>query len=103
MTDRLPVRVEDGEVLVYRLFDVADAVDLHRAEVEAAAPKSRLRLSGVQSGSALQFPRPPLQLGLGKRRLPLAGGEREAEVNVRVPGELLHDVGHRSRGSGEEE
>ena len=49
-----------------------------------AAPKSRLRLSGVQSGSALEFPRPPLQLGLGKRALPLASGPRQAEVNARV-------------------
>ncbi len=78
------MRVEDGEVLVYRLFDVADAVDLHRAEVAAGAPKSRLRLSGVQSATAVEFPRPPLHLGLGRRPLPLASGAREAEVNARV-------------------
>jgi hypothetical protein len=84
MTSRGPWRVEDGEVLVYRLFDVADAVDLQQAEVAAAAPKSRLRLSGVQSATAIEFPRPPLYVGLGKRSLPLATGPREAELNARV-------------------
>jgi hypothetical protein len=71
-------------VLVYRLFDVADAVDLQRAEVAAAEPKSRLQLSGAQSATALEFPRPPLQLGLGKRQLPLRSGPRQAEVDARV-------------------
>ncbi len=79
-----PWRVEDGEVLVYRLFDVADAVDLHSAEAAAVAPKSRLRLANVQSATALEFPRPPLELGLGRRALPLADGPREAEANARV-------------------
>jgi hypothetical protein len=84
MTDRTPLRVDDGEVLVYRLFDVADAVDLHRAEAAAAAPKSRVRLANVQSATALELPRPPLHLGLGRRTLPVAGGAREAEATARV-------------------
>jgi hypothetical protein len=84
MADRNPLRVEDGEVRVYRLFDVADAVDLLRAEEAAAAPKSRVRLANVPSATALEFPRPPLQLGLGRRTLPVAGGLREAEATARV-------------------
>lgn len=79
-----PWQVEDGEVLVYRLFDVADAVDLHRAEQAASAPKFRLRLASVQSATALELPRPPLQLGLGRRALPLASGPRDAEATARV-------------------
>jgi hypothetical protein len=77
-------RVADGEVLVYRLFDVADAVDLSAAEALAAAPTSRLRLEGAQSASALEFPRPPLQLALGARELPLRSGPRPAEVSAHV-------------------
>lgn len=84
MTGRSPPRVEDGELLVYRLFDVADAVDLHRAEAAAAAPTSRLRLENLPSATALQFPRPPLQLDLGGRPLPLPGGAREARASAKV-------------------
>ncbi len=77
-------RVADGAVLVYRLFDVADAVDLVTAEKAVAAPKSRLRLEGAQSGSALELPRPPLHLGLGPREVPLASGPRRAEASAHV-------------------
>jgi hypothetical protein len=77
-------RVADGAVLVYRLFDVADAIDLAAAEAVASAPKSRLRLEGSQSGSALEFPRPPLSLRLGPREVPLASGTRLAEASAHV-------------------
>jgi hypothetical protein len=78
------VRIADGTVYVFRLFDVADAVDLAAAEAAAGAPKSRLRLEGAQSGSALEFPRPPLHLGLGEREVPLASGGRPAEASAHV-------------------
>jgi hypothetical protein len=81
---RSDVRVADGTVYVYRLFDVADAVDLAAAERAAGAPTSRLRLEGAQSGSALEFPRPPLHLGLGPRELPLASGSIRAEASAHV-------------------
>jgi hypothetical protein len=84
MREHAPLRVEDGEVRVYRLFDVADAVDLHRAEQATTAPASRLQLDNAQSATALEFPRPPLQLVLGPRPLPLASGPREAELTARV-------------------
>lgn len=77
-------RIADGDVLVYRLFDVADAVDLAAAEALAAEPKSRLRLEGAQSGTALEFPRPPLQLALGVRDLPFRGGPRRAEASAHL-------------------
>jgi hypothetical protein len=84
----LEPRVADGTVLVYRLFDVADAVDLAAAEriveVAMAAPKSRLRLEGAQSSTALEFPRPPLQVALGARELPLRSGPRSAEASAHV-------------------
>ncbi len=77
-------RISDGTVFVYRLFDVADAVDLAAAEATVSAPKSRLRLEGAQSGSALEFPRPPLHLGLGAREVPLSSGKRRAEASAHV-------------------
>src|SRR5512140_2487012 len=84
MNDRAPLRVAEGDVLVYRLFDVADAVDLHRAERDASAPRSRIRLESAASATALEFPRPPLQLALGARTLPLRSGPRAAEASARV-------------------
>lgn len=84
MQARSGPRVEDGEVLVYRMFDVADSVDLARAEIEISAPKSRVRLEGAQSGSALEFPRPPLLLRLGERALPMRGGPRSAQASAHV-------------------
>jgi hypothetical protein len=77
-------KVEAGDVLVYRLFDVADAVDLVRAEKVVAARASRLRLESSQSASALEFPRPPLHLVLGARELALASGPRVAEASAHV-------------------
>jgi hypothetical protein len=81
-------RVADGTVHVYRLFDVADAIDLAVAEraveVATAAPKSRLRLVGAQSGTALELPRPPLHIALGPRELPLAPGGRAAQASAHV-------------------
>ena len=76
--------IADGAVYVYRLFDVADAVDLAKAEAAVSEPKSRLRLEGAQSGSALEFPRPPLHLGLGPRDVSLASGARRAEASAHV-------------------
>lgn len=85
MTDETrEARIADGVVYVYRLFDVADAIDLVKAETEATAPKSRVRLEGAQSGSALEFPRPPLHLGLGPREIPLASGARQVEASAHV-------------------
>ncbi len=80
--------ISDGSVHVYRLFDVADAIDLpaaeHAVEVAMAAPKSRARLSGAQSATALELPRPPLRIALGVREVPLRSGARSAEASAHV-------------------
>jgi hypothetical protein len=78
-----PFRIADGSVHVYRLFDVGDAVDLAAAERTVAA-SSRLRLEGSQTGTAIEIPRPPLHVHLGRRMLPLDGGPREVEARARV-------------------
>jgi hypothetical protein len=71
-------------VHVFRLFDLADACDLQQAERLLSAPRTRFRLEGAQSSTALEIPRPPLQVALGRRTLPLASGPRDADASVRL-------------------
>ena len=78
------LKVDEGEVLVYRLFDVADAVDLARAEALAAAPKARFKIDRTLSASAIEFPRPPLHLALGSRDLDLPAGRKSAIASAHV-------------------
>jgi hypothetical protein len=78
------LRVAEGSVLVYRLFDVADAVDLARAEALAAAPAGRVKIDRAQSASAIEFPRPPLHLALGQRELELPGGRITATATAHL-------------------
>jgi hypothetical protein len=77
-------RVAEGEVLVYRLFDLADAVDLVQAQQLAAAPSARLAMDRVRSATALEFPRAPLHLALGPRQVTLAGAVRPAVASAHV-------------------
>src|SRR5512145_3534551 len=77
-------RVADGQLFIYRLFDVADSIDLSRAEQLAGAPKSRLALEGAGSGTAFEFPRPPLHLVLGRREIRVGGEAREAEASAHL-------------------
>jgi hypothetical protein len=77
-------RVRDGELRVYRLFDVAEEIDLVRAQAVATGPSARLRLARVHSGAAIQIPRPPLHLALGPREVPLRSGARTAEASLHL-------------------
>jgi hypothetical protein len=79
-----PFRIQDGTVRIYRLFDVADAIDLARAEALAAEPKSRFRLEGPRTRSAVEIPQPPLHLRLGARDAPFDAGPRRVEVRVHL-------------------
>jgi hypothetical protein len=76
--------VADGEVWIYRLFDVADAIDLAKAEALGSAPTARLAMESAQSATALEFPRAPLHVSLGRRPVPLASGQRTAETSAHV-------------------
>jgi hypothetical protein len=75
-----PFRVQEGSVRVYRILDVADGIDLGRAEALAAAPKSRVRLASPRS--AIEIAHPPLRLGLGARDVEIAGETRRVEVQA---------------------
>jgi hypothetical protein len=66
-------RVADGSLLLYRLFDVAEDIDLAGAERLLAGEAARLRLKGERSGF-LDLPDRPLTVALGARELVLEGG-----------------------------
>jgi hypothetical protein len=76
----LPIRVQDGSVRIYRILDVADGIDLARAEALASGPKSRAKLASHRS--ALEIAHPPLRLGLGPRDVRIAGESRRVEMQV---------------------
>ncbi len=77
-------RVEDGVLLLYRLFDVADDIDLARAERLLAGEGERLRLTGERTGF-LDLPDRPLSVALGPRAVPLEGsGPVPAAAHVRL-------------------
>ncbi len=75
-----PFRVQDGSVRIYRILDVADGIDLVRAEALAASPKSRFRLASPRL--ALEVAHPPLRLGLGARDVRIAGVPHRVEVQA---------------------
>jgi hypothetical protein len=77
-------RVAEGAIHVYRLFDVADDVDLARVERLLASPSSRLALEGAQTTAALEIPRPPVHVAIGERTLPLASGARAAHARAHL-------------------
>ncbi|HUK65323.1 MAG TPA: hypothetical protein VLV17_00745 [Anaeromyxobacteraceae bacterium] len=77
-------RVAEGVVKVYRLFDVADALDLSRAEAILTVPRSRKRLEGARGPTALEIPHPPLHVVLGRREVPFAAGSRIGEASAHL-------------------
>lgn len=72
-----------GEIIFYRLFDIAYAIDLRRAEAvlarRPAAAARRKRLSATPP-KAVSFDSPPVVLGLDPVRLPLDDTTQEASV-----------------------
>ena len=59
---------EDATCIVYRLFDVADEIDLDLAETLLAGAARRLKLSRERS-EYLEIPRAPLAIELGRREV----------------------------------
>ncbi|MGZ6163452.1 MAG: hypothetical protein ACXWLS_08995, partial [Myxococcaceae bacterium] len=78
-----PLVLEKASILCYRLYDVADEIDLGVAESLLARDARRLRLS--RSGAEyLLLPNPPLVIGLGRRALALPDGPVEVEARARL-------------------
>lgn len=72
----------DAYALCYRIFDVADAIDLEH--VRSLVTESR-RLKLMREGSEyVQLSSPPLAFDVGVRPLWLKGGEVRARVGARV-------------------
>src|SRR5262244_1487859 len=78
-----PLVLEKASVLCYRLYDVADEIDLGAAESVLARDARRLRF-GRSGAEFLLVPNPPLLIGLGRRSLPLPGGPLEVEARARL-------------------
>src|SRR5687767_8385023 len=66
-------RIADGTLLLYRLFDVAEDIDLDRAERLLAGEGARLKLAGERVGF-LDLPERPLTVALGPREVALEDG-----------------------------
>ncbi len=81
------LRVADGHILALRLFDLAYAIDLGRAETiwsrHAAGSAARSRLSGTPP-KAMAFGVPPLAITLPSLMLDVEGTQMEAGVSARL-------------------
>src|SRR5512132_137014 len=78
-----PLVLEQSSILCYRLYDVADEIDLSVAASLLARDARRLRLS--RSGAEyLLLPNPPLIVALGQRSLKLPSGLVEVEARARL-------------------
>ncbi len=79
--------VEAGYILAYRLFDVAYAIDLAKAEetwartVRTESYRGRLTTTPPK---AIAFGVPPVALGLGTITLPLQDGPVQASITARL-------------------
>jgi hypothetical protein len=77
------VVIEQGQVLCYRIFDIAQEIDLFRAQEALSRAVRRMKLTRAGS-EYLQLPDPPLTVELGRRMLPLGDGPVEVEALARV-------------------
>ena len=77
--------IERGSILIYRLFDVAESIDLAAVETRAraAAGTSRLRLARP-GGHALVIRNAPVAVFLGDQDLVVGGATHRCEVQARV-------------------
>jgi hypothetical protein len=77
--------IRDGAILLYRLYDVAEEIDLSAAEarLSALAPPSRLRFARV-APRHIRIVNPPVAVALEPATLPVLGAPTAVEVNARV-------------------
>src|SRR5688572_19510225 len=75
--------VTSGSVVVSRLYDLGDSVDLERVERDLQESASRPRFTRTKPKS-VYYARPPVDIALGRTMLELAGVAREVEVRARI-------------------
>src|SRR3982751_1000759 len=79
-----PLAFERAVLLCYRLFDIADSIDLEQGRrLLAAQSIRRLRLSR-EGSEYLELPNPPLAADLGQRQLPTRTGSRAVTITARI-------------------
>jgi hypothetical protein len=75
--------VQQGTLLAYRMYDVADEIDLHKALELNKEASSRLKLSREGSHS-LEMPNPPVAFVLGPRTIKLASSTVQATLVAKL-------------------
>lgn len=78
-----PLILEKAAVLCYRLFDIAEEIDLERARALLAQDSRRVKLTR-EGSQYLVLPNPPVTIELGKRSLLLRGGAVTVDVSARL-------------------
>lgn len=73
-----------GEVILYRLYDVGYEIDLEQAFSRLAgnAPERARPVRG--EAQAIQIANPPVTLALGNERIPIGADEIEAQLSARI-------------------
>lgn len=78
-----PLILEKAHALCYRIYDIADEIDLEKARRVLAQDARRLKLSRENS-QYIQLPNPPVAYELGRRVLALRGGPVTVDVTARL-------------------
>lgn len=86
ITQQAKYRVQQGKILIYHLFDVADQIDLDRLRDQWAGRSTQIRLVSRRSSPAyMQFEKEPLLLPMGQQRLTIEGNRSVmSEVRAKV-------------------
>lgn len=78
------ISIQRGKILIYRVFDVAEEIDLHKVErILSAGGESRLKLSQTSSQAVL-IRNAPVRLSLGDSELRISDRSVRAETFATV-------------------
>ena len=77
------LRLTRATAVCYRMFDIAEGIDLGRASALLAQGSSRLKLTR-EGSEFVQLSNPPLSVDLGTRPLALKTGKQDVEVSARL-------------------
>ena len=83
MASPAPLRVEKATVLCYRIYEIAEEIDLERARKLISEDARRLKL-GRENSQYLEMASPPLAYELGRRPLALRTGPVTVDVTARL-------------------
>jgi hypothetical protein len=78
-----PLIIEKAHALCYRIYDIADEIDLEKARQVLTQDARRLKLSRENS-QYIQLPNPPVAYELGRRVLALRDGPVTVDATARL-------------------